>query len=311
MPVAAATRCPQCHRPVGDEELACGLCGLLLRRASGAPIADVVGLPPPPPPPLRGSPFTPPPTASFVADPTLDEHAAGRVGGLPTPWFFLALGALLAPLLTFTPILRYAGWFLGSLCHESGHAAMGWFLGCPSVPAIRLDGHAAAIHQEQSKLLCAIVLGGFAGLAWRDRASSGRRTLWLALLALYPVLAFTDAREAAFLFAGHLGELALATYFLSRAVSGGFTGSAAERATHAMVGWFLVGRNAWLAGGLLWKESVRDWYAESGSFGLVNDYLRIAREVFGSSLSVPATAMLVASLLVLPAALWLGGRVEG
>ena len=126
------------------------------------------------------------------------------------------------------------------------------------------------------------------------------------MLAVYPVLAFTGVREAAFLFAGHLGELAFATYFLSRAVDGGFSGSAAERATHAMVGWFLVGRNVWLAGGLLWKESVRDWYAESGSFGLVNDYLRIAREVFASSISVPATAMLVVSLLVLPIALWIG-----
>ena len=294
MPVAAATCCPQCHRPVRDDDLACDLCGHLLRRALGDPV-----VPPPAPPSLRGSPFEPAVTASFTED-------AAR-----TPWNVLLIGALLAPLLTFTPILRYAGWFLGSLCHESGHAAMGWFLGCPSIPAIRLDGHAAAIHQEQSKFLCAIVIAALAALAWRDRASGGRRATWLALLGIYPCIAFTGAREAAFLFAGHLGELAFATHFLSRAVSGGFTGSAAERATHAMVGWFLVGRNAWLAGGLLWKESVRDGYADSGSFGLVNDYLRIAREVFGSSIAVPATAMLVASLLALPAALWFAGRTGG
>jgi hypothetical protein len=234
------------------------------------------------------------------------DRPVPRVAGLPEPWFFLALGLLLAPILTFTPMLQYVGWFLGSLCHETGHAAMGWFLGCASVPAIRIDGHAAAIHQDHSKFLSGLVMLALAAMAYRNRARRGRLVTWLAVLAVYPVLAFTGAREAAFLFAGHLGELAFATYFLSRAVDGGFSGSAAERATHAMVGWFLVGRNVWLAGGLLWKESVRDWYAESGSFGLVNDYLRIAREVFASSISVPATAMLVVSLLVLPIALWIG-----
>ena len=305
MPAAAATRCPQCHRPVKDDDLACDLCGLLLRRASGGPLPPL-----PEPTPLRGSPSTPPTTASFVSDSSSGEPTVDRIAGLPAPWFFLALGALLAPILTFTPILQYAGWFLGSLCHESGHAAMGWFLGCPSVPAIRLDGHAAAIHQDQSKFLCVIVIAAIGSLAWRDRAVRARQANWIGLLAIYPVLAFTGAREAAFLFAGHLGELAFATYFLSRAVAGGFTGSPAERTAHAIVGWFLVGRNAWLAGGLLWKESVRDWYADSGSFGLVNDYLRIAREVFGSSISVPAAGTLVVSLLVLPTALWIGQRIE-
>ncbi len=306
MPVASATCCPQCRRPVKDDDLACELCGLLLRRTTGAPVPSPLPSHIPP----RGSPFEPPVTASFVADATYEEPRVDSIAGVSPPWFFISIGALLAPLLTFTPILQYAGWFFGSLCHESGHAAMGWYLGCPSIPAIRLDGHAAAIHQEQSKFLCAIVMAAFAWLAWRDRASRGRQVTWIALLAIYPVLAFTGAREAAFLFAGHLGELAFATYFLSRAVSGGFTGSAAERAAHAMVGWFLVGRNVWLAGGLLWKESVRDWYADSGSFGLVNDYLRIAREVFGSSIAVPATAMLVVALLVLPTALWIGKRSE-
>lgn len=309
MSVATAAACPACRRPVQADELACGLCGSLLRRdASAAPAFG------PPPAPPRGPSHVPADVApasfaaTFVADPATYDPPVPRVAGLPAPWFFLALGALLAPVLTFTPILQYAGWFLGSLCHETGHAAMGWLLGCPSFPAIRLDGHAAAIHQEQSKLLVGLVIGTFVGLAWRHRGDRGRLALWIALAAIHPVLALTSAREAAFLFAGHLGELAFATYFLAQAMSGGFSGSAAERATHAMVGWFLVGRNVWLAGGLLWRESVRDWYAESGSFGLVNDYLRIAREVFASSIALPATAMLVVAVLVPPVAMWLSRR---
>lgn len=307
MSVAAVLVCPQCDRPARDDELACALCGRLLRRASGHPFAS----PPPAPPRVPEAAFAPPETASFVADIDDDGGFVPVIAGVPAPWFFLALGAVLAPILTFTPLLRYVGWFLGSLCHETGHAAMGWFLGCPSFPAIRLDGHAAAVHSGQSKLLCGLVLGAFAGFAWLERTRRARLAVWVALLALYPVLAFTGAREAAFLFAGHVGELAFATWFLSRAVSGGFTGSSAERATHAMVGWFLVGRNAWLSAGLLLRESAREAYADSGSFGLVNDYLRIAREVFGSSIAVPATATLVLALLALPTALWLGRRYEG
>lgn len=303
MSVATAAACPACHRPVRAEDLACDLCGHLLRRASGVPTAATAA--PPPPPAVPEPRFGPPPRPSFVTASAWDRPVP-RIAGLPEPWFFLALGLLLAPILTFTPMLQYVGWFLGSLCHETGHAAMGWFLGCASVPAIRIDGHAAAIHQAHSKFLSGLVMLALASTAYRSRARRGRLVAWLAVLAVYPVLAFTGAREAAFLFAGHLGELAFATYFLSRAVDGGFSGSAAERATHAMVGWFLVGRNAWLAGGLVWKESVRDWYAESGSFGLVNDYLRLAREVFASPVTLPAGAMLVASLLAPAIALWIG-----
>jgi hypothetical protein len=204
------------------------------------------------------------------------------------------------------PSLR--GLVPGVALPRDGPRGDGLFLGCPSIPAIRLDGHAAAVHQDQSRLLVGLVIGTFAGLAWRQRTDRGRLALWVALTAIYPLVALTEAREAAFLFAGHLGELAFATYFLAQAMRGGFSGSRAERATHAMVGWFLVGRNVWLAGGLLWKESVRDWYAESGSFGLVNDYLRIAREVFASSIALPATVMLIVAALVLPAAMWFARR---
>ena len=51
---------------------------------------------------------------------------------------YIVLGALLAPVFTFTPLLKFMGWFLGALVHETGHTAMAWLAGCPAFPAIRV-----------------------------------------------------------------------------------------------------------------------------------------------------------------------------
>lgn len=227
-----------------------------------------------------------------------------RIVGLPEPWFFLLAGLVLAPVLTFTPILRYMGWFLGSLFHETGHAALGWLLGRPTVPAIRIDGHAAAIHGEASTLIRLLVIGALAALLVRVRARPWARVAVGLATCAYPVIAFTSAAEVAFLLAGHLGEAAFATVLLVQALDGGFSGTAEERATHAMVGWYLVGRNASLCAGLVLHGAARSDYAESGSFGLVNDYLRIARHL-GVGLEPIALVMFFVALLPVPLAILL------
>ena len=80
-----------------------------------------------------------------------------------------------------------------------------------------------------------------------------------------------------------------------------------ERVAYATLGWFLVAGNVWLSGGLLFSEEVRAWYRVSGSFGLTNDYIRLARDVMGVGLGMVAFLMLLVSLLPLPAA-WLLSR---
>ena len=90
----------------------------------------------------------------------------GQAGG--------SVGVLLAPVLTLTPILQYMGWFLGSLCHETGHVAAAWAMGCPAFPAIRLDGHAAALHREQQPLLVASAIAGLLAIAWASRRRPAR-----------------------------------------------------------------------------------------------------------------------------------------
>jgi hypothetical protein len=232
---------------------------------------------------------------------------APRVLGLSEPWFFLLLALALAPVLTLAPLLRYVGWFLTSLVHETGHAALSWLLGCPAVPAIRIDGHAAAVHGEQSRLLCALVLAALAGLAWACRRRPVLRLALCAAVVAYPFLAFTHAREVVFLAGGHLGELAFATVFLSWCLTGGFTESRAERATAGVLGWYLLLRHAWLVGGLFLSEPARQAYARSGSFGLTNDYVRLAGE-FETRLATVGGVMLLPTLLVLPLAIALSRR---
>jgi hypothetical protein len=257
---------------------------------------------------VRRSPVEVAASLAGCAAPSTGVRLVPRDGAERSAWAFLAVGLALAPVLTFTPLLRYVGWFLASLTHETGHAAISWALGCPAVPAIRLDGHAAAVHREQQVLLCALAMGGLAALAWQARRDRARLALFAALVAVYPVLAFTEAREALFLAGGHLGELAFAGVFLAMAARGGVTGGPAERACHATVGWYLVGRNVWLAGGLAWSESARSAYGENGSFGLENDFVRLSRDVFGVPLPTVGVALLVVAVAAAGGAIGLGLR---
>jgi hypothetical protein len=53
------------------------------------------------------------------------------------------------------------------------------------------------------------------------------------------------------------------------------------------------------------SAGARATYHENGSFGFTNDYLRVAQEVLGCRLQTVAALMLVASALVVPAAILL------
>ena len=247
---------------------------------------------------------------AFEREVAHEEHrviAGMRAEPLRVPLAYLGLGLLFAPILTFTPLLRFMGWFLASLVHETGHCFFAWMAGSWSFPAISLAGHAMASHGPQSIALCFVIWFGIGALAWHMR----HRRAWLiglgALTLLYPLFAFTGLKEAVFLVGGHVGELAFAGIFFWRAIVGGFTESKAERALYALLAFFLVGQNLWLSGGLMWSAEVQEWYARSGSFGLTNDYIRLARDVLRTELSTVAGAMFVATLTVLPLS-WFAAR---
>jgi hypothetical protein len=218
----------------------------------------------------------------------------------------IGVGVVLAPVLTLTPMLRYVGWFLASLVHETGHTAVAWLFGCPAFPAIRLDGHAAAIHREQMPVLCAVVIVALLAFVWKSRRRPALLAFAVVLLVLYPLLAFTRGHEALFLLGGHLGELVFAAYALSQAIDGGFSGTLAERITHSAVGWYLLGRTATLSFGLLTSDAARDLYAKNGSFGLENDLLRFSR----GCLHTPSPAAGAWLLLLLALAIGIAALVK-
>ncbi|MDF1700613.1 MAG: hypothetical protein P1V36_05595 [Planctomycetota bacterium] len=227
----------------------------------------------------------------------------------PPPWLVMGIGACLAPSLRLLPLLQYVGWFLASLVHETGHCVAAWIFGLPAYPAIRLDGHAAAMHSEQKLVLVAFVWALLGWVTWKLRRHERGRLVAAGAVILYPLLAFSQGHELIHLLAGHGGELAFAGIFFFRALSGGFTESTAERITYAACAWFLLGRNVVLDFGLMSSEVARTAYAGNGSFGLTQDFIRAAR-MLGWPLGGVGALMLLLSLLTLPLAWWVWRCVE-
>jgi hypothetical protein len=281
--------CPGCGRAFDGDALVCPMCGEVLRHARAEPAAQAFA-------------------AAFpVAEPNLGVGTSVEPAANPNePWIYLAIGAVTAPVFALTPLLGFMGWFLASLVHEMGHTAVAWFFGMPAFPAISLEGHAASVHSDPIVFLAICVWAGLAGAAWKFLDGRAR---WIAIGmvgVVYPALAFTDAKEALQLLAGHGGELAFGTICLWKTLDGGFTESRLERALYGTVGWYLIGKNAKLCLGLMFSSSSREWYAENGSFGLTNDMIRAAEEVLHTRLQSVAFLMLLATIAALAAAfgLW-------
>jgi hypothetical protein len=236
----------------------------------------------------------------LVVDPTEENrHRTERRDSL----IALVAGVAVAFAFTLAPTLRFMGWFVRSLFHETGHVAVSWFAGCPSFPAIDLRGHAAAFHQAQS-----VAVAGLVGLllawcvfaSWRSRRF---RVLATTGLVLWVPTTFSEGfREVAFLLGGHVGEIAFAWFFLRRARTGDGVERGLERPLYAGLGWYFVGSNVLLAGGLVVSAAARAAYASNGSFGMENDYLRVAREL-GVSIGAVGVFMALATMAVVPLAL--------
>jgi hypothetical protein len=275
-------RCPSCGYSNGIEALACGMCGAVLGRT---PVDEPVL-------------SRPPAVTGYDFD--VDEEPR-------EPWqrkaIVLGLGAAIAPAFAFLPIVSMMGWFLASLCHEIGHTVVAWLFGMPAFPAIRLDGHAASVHQPQKTFLVLLIWAGLAWIAWRARNRIALLVPAAVLVVLYPLLAWTESREVLHLLGGHLGECAFAAVFLWRALDGGFSDSKIERVLYAGLASFLLGHNVTLCFGLMTSAIAVDQYRNNGSFGLTNDYLRLAEDILHCPLSTVAAIMLVVALAT-PAAVF-------
>lgn len=270
--------CPACNSPLTAGATRCAACGTSL--VANAPVVGPAE-----------------PAATTAQDP--ERNTAGR-----NAWL---IGAVLGIVVTLLPFVGFAAWFFGALCHEMGHSAMSLATGSPSLPAIRLDGHAVAVSRDPIPFARVLIWAGLIALTWRVRQAGGSWKLWAGLACAYPLIAW-PAREVLVLYAGQFGELAFAGVFLWRAWTGGFTESPAERPLYAMLGWMLVVGNLVLAWGLVTDTEARAAYWESGSFGLTNDLIRVAHDHLGTALSTAAIPLLLGSLATPALAWWLGQR---
>ena len=286
--VTSTARCPSCGQiPSPPERAHCGMCGTPLRsiqhQVERGSTAD-----------LR-APNGP---RSFGIHGASPKELSERAQGLQ----FLLIGIPVAYLFAITPMVQFMGWFLASLFHEFGHASAGWFMGFPSVPAISLSGHAAAVHGEAMLIVRVASFAAAVGVLrwlWTDARFI---IATCALAAFYSGLIFTPLGEILFLTSGHLGELAAGGLCLWRALSDDACHHKAERLAYAMLGWFLCGRNIVLGFSLAFSAGARADYGSNGSFGLVNDYIRLAQEQLGVELPSVGLIMGVVALVV-PAAI--------
>jgi hypothetical protein len=231
----------------------------------------------------------------FLRPPVLIAPRSAPRFALPEALPLLLLGLVLANGFAL-PIGRYMGWFLASLVHEMGHAGMAWICGAAAFPAIRLDGHAAAVHGEHSAAFALFVTAAIGFLAWMayDHGRPRLAILAGAGVVVQPLIAFTGLREIAFLAAGHLGEIGFAALAFHRVFDA--EKSRTERVLYATVGGFLVFRNATLFLGLMTSQDAVIEYYGSGSFGMKNDLLRLAEDALSWSLGSVASWFLLLTL---------------
>ena len=175
---------------------------------------------------------------------------------------------------------------------------MAVFAGEPALPKISLAGHAMSAIAEPVWIMRVAVVAGSLGLIRTYLSPRGRIVAVAALAVVYPLLCWTGFGHFMILSGGHLGELIAGGLFLRRCMDGEACHHDGERAAYGMVGWFLCGQNAILSFGLAFSQNARLDYAGSGSFGLTNDYIRLADNVLGVSLGSVGLFMGVLAVLV-------------
>lgn len=286
-----ATLCPECCRPNAPDALTCELCATVLRRP---PAAEARGAD------LREQPVLPAlPIAGHVQR---DDELERRVWGMPARAFFLAVGLVIAQVFAIGQA-SWFGWFLSSLAHEMGHSAAAILAGVPSFPAIRLDGHAMAMSGEQNYALLGLVWGGLAYGAWYLRDRPIYAAPLAALLVFSPIVAFTPLTDPWILVMGHGGELVFAAMCFVRVMTGGsFSRGEIERVLYSVLGWYLLAKNVLLFWGIAFRADALIDYYSSGSFGLRNDFDRLAHDHLDMALDSVAFWMLFPCALTFPSA---------
>ena len=248
-----------------------------------------------------------PPFARVIGRPASApaEPGPGHDPETTSRWLWIACGFVAACLAGFVLPCNFT-WFLCALPHEMGHATVGCLLGHPSAPAISLHGEAWTGIAELRPWLVWVMAFGFGAGAVVLRKNLAACVALGAVAVLIPAFAFALAADVLISVAGHLGELAFATWCHAMAWTGGRTDTPQERIACAMAGGLVQFANLKLCFGLMTSAAARDTYAQSGSLGLKNDYLVLAEDLLHCSVTSVAATMFALALLALPLGLLIG-----
>jgi hypothetical protein len=234
-------------------------------------------------PPARPRVFDRPTIIAVAAGAAL----AGIVLALPrTDSFWLSLPA------------RGLDW-AAVMLHEIGHCVTAWLFGYPSIPAfdLRYGGGVTWITQRRPAVLVIVYLA-LAGWAFLVRRRPRRLAAVGALAAAHAALAFSAGHQMLISFMGHGGELAFAGYFLYRGLRGRAVLARQERIAYAMVGLFVLAKNALFAVGLATSERARILYGLAKGGGHRMDFDVLARQYLRVELTTMAWLFLACCLAV-------------
>ena len=219
----------------------------------------------------------------------------------------LLAGIFLAILVSLSGQVTFFLSYFIIVVHELGHAFTAWSFGYAAVPAFDfLYGGGVTLQLENRFLLLVMAVWGSIGwLFWRYRRNPLTSRWLLASVALYSLAYFTPIHKILGIAMGHGFELLFAILFLYRGLSGAGCRYSIERPLYVMLAVFTVFRGIRFSWQLLFDANFRSLYAYGKGGLLDNDFIRLAQNPWGISLSAVTGLFLLACLLAPALGWWL------
>ena len=204
------------------------------------------------------------------------------------------------PIAKILYIPNYIFNFLTTLVHEIGHSACAWVMGMPSIPSVSVTGGGVTIWQDQMLILCIAIMAGLGALAYFNREKKWLAILFIIILTIYPLFAFTNGKLVLALFGGMLFEIIGATICFIVCLCAPLQ-RPFERPLYALWGWWMLINRCSEAFLMLTNKEFRNAtrVIESGlAAGLPHDITQITDLLNISSELVLITVLLLGVLSV-------------